>query len=55
MFSRGSPQGAEKDGLGIGLAVVRRIVEMHGGDIIVERSPLGGARFVFSLPLKQVG
>jgi two-component system, OmpR family, sensor kinase len=36
----------EKTGFGLGLAIVQRIVEWHGGTAHVERSPLGGARFV---------
>ncbi len=41
----GRPQG-EKSGFGLGLAIVKRIVEWHGGTAHVERSALGGARFV---------
>ena len=40
----------EASGLGIGLAICRRIIEAHGGRIRVEASALGGARFVFDLP-----
>jgi two-component system OmpR family sensor kinase len=36
----------EKTGFGLGLAIVKRIVEWHGGIAHVERSALGGARFV---------
>jgi two-component system OmpR family sensor kinase len=35
-----------KTGFGLGLAIVKRIVEWHGGSAHVERSALGGARFV---------
>lgn len=37
-------------GAGLGLAVVRRVVEAHHGRIQVTRSPLGGARFELILP-----
>jgi signal transduction histidine kinase len=37
-------------GLGLGLALVRRIVMLHGGMIWVEDGPLGGARFGLWLP-----
>ena len=38
-------------GLGIGLALCRRIVEAHAGRLHVEEGELSGARFVFGLPL----
>ncbi|MBV9773483.1 MAG: HAMP domain-containing histidine kinase [Gemmatimonadetes bacterium] len=37
-------------GSGIGLAVVRDLVELHGGRVVVEDAPGGGARFVVELP-----
>jgi two-component system sensor histidine kinase KdpD len=37
-------------GTGLGLAICRGLVEAHGGQIHVEASPRGGARFVFTLP-----
>ena len=45
--SRARPQG----GSGLGLAVVRAIVSRHHGQIRIEDSPLGGARFVVELPV----
>ena len=39
-----------KKGFGLGLAIVRRIAQLHGGGIEVSRSKLGGARFVLSIP-----
>jgi signal transduction histidine kinase len=38
-------------GSGLGLAVVRSIVTRHHGQIRVEDSPLGGARFVAEFPI----
>ncbi len=37
-------------GAGLGLAVVRAIVEAHGGEIVVDAPPGGGARFRIALP-----
>ena len=44
------PEVLDSSGLGIGLAIARRIIDAHGGRIWVETSELGGARFVFDLP-----
>lgn len=38
-------------GTGLGLAVTHKIVQEHKGRIMVEDSPLGGARFIVELPL----
>jgi two-component system sensor kinase FixL len=38
------------DGLGMGLAITRSIVDSHGGLIGVERTSMHGTTFVFSLP-----
>lgn len=38
-------------GTGLGLAVTHKIVAEHKGELAVETSPLGGARFVVELPL----
>ena len=39
-----------KEGIGLGLPIVKSIVEAHGGTVGVEHRHGGGARFWFSLP-----
>jgi PAS domain S-box-containing protein len=38
------------DGLGVGLAICRRVIEAHGGTLEAGRAPEGGARFRILLP-----
>jgi PAS domain S-box-containing protein len=40
----------KREGLGMGLAIVRSIIESHGGTIAAENADGGGARFQFTLP-----
>lgn len=54
MFARGSSSGEDTNGTGLGLAVVRRIVELHHGKIGV-RSKVGeGTKFILSLPMEKI-
>lgn len=42
--------GMGKDGVGLGLSIVKSIIEAHNGQVGVESRRGGGARFWFSLP-----
>jgi signal transduction histidine kinase len=53
-FARGSTTGGVP-GSGLGLAIVQAIAQGHGGDVVVERSDGGGARFVMTWPADGVG
>jgi signal transduction histidine kinase len=40
-------------GTGLGLAISKGIVEAHGGEMWVDREYVGGAKFIFTLPIKD--
>ncbi|WP_344405637.1 sensor histidine kinase [Streptomyces longisporus] len=44
-------RGSKRGGTGLGLYIVKGIVEAHGGTITVGRGPQGGAEFRFTLPV----
>ena len=41
------------DGMGMGLAICRSVIESHHGALEASISPLGGARFSFTLPVES--
>jgi signal transduction histidine kinase len=45
----------KEGGTGLGLALSRKIVQEHGGDIRLESNPAGGAAFVIALPRLAAG
>ena len=45
----------QSDGTGLGLALSKRLVELHRGRIWVESRSGHGSRFVFTLPIGQAG
>jgi two-component system phosphate regulon sensor histidine kinase PhoR len=55
-FFRGSRAVQDQvHGSGLGLSLVKRIVEAHGGSIRVKSEPMKGAEFILSIPAAPVG
>jgi signal transduction histidine kinase len=50
-FWRGDKSRSRAGGAGLGLAITRQLVELHGGRVWVESTPGQGSRFQVSLPL----
>ena len=42
-----------QSGVGLGLAICRAIIDVHGGKIFARNRTEGGAEFIFTLPLEQ--
>ena len=50
-FYRGKHRSGQRKGSGMGLAIIRAILIVHGGGIEASNAPGGGARFRFWVPL----
>jgi two-component system phosphate regulon sensor histidine kinase PhoR len=52
-YRRGSELRRETQGVGIGLSIVKHIVEAHGGRVLVQSEPGKGSRFTIEIPIKN--
>jgi len=53
-YRRGTELRRETRGIGIGLTIVKHIVEAHGGTVAVRSAVGQGSRFTIELPLKEI-
>ena len=53
-FYRSDNAKKQANGIGVGLAVCKRIIDSHGGRIWAKPRPGGGAEFGFSLPIRTI-
>ena len=53
MFERGTRLDEGRPGSGLGLDIVRALVETYGGSVQAQASALGGARLLLCLPMSQ--
>ncbi|WP_026988000.1 MHYT domain-containing protein [Fodinicurvata fenggangensis] len=44
----------QHEGVGLGLAISRSLIEMHGGTLVAESTPGQGTTFHFTLPVRRV-
>ncbi len=46
-------EGDRGGSVGLGLSIVRAVAQSHGGDVVLDSPPEGGARFVVTLPASR--
>ena len=51
VLARGARLDESVPGSGLGLAIVRELISLYGGQMALEKSPLGGLRVVVGLPI----
>jgi signal transduction histidine kinase len=49
-FQLHEPKGSDYQGVGLGLYISRKLIELHGGSILVQSEPGRGSTFSFRLP-----
>lgn len=54
LFNRASENNSKKEGLGVGLTVVERVIELHLGKIDIESEIGKGTYFKFLLPIEKI-
>ncbi len=54
LFNRASENNSKKEGLGVGLTVVERVIELHLGKINIESEIGKGTYFKFLLPIEKI-
>ena len=53
-FERGNPQ-ARESGAGLGLSLVKSLIELHGGSVSIESRPSAGTTIHCHLPASRAG
>ncbi len=51
----GTDYARKREGTGLGLALARRLVELHGGSLTLQSEPGKGSTFTFTIPVRTHG